>query len=53
VKAKGANLGVPTLPLGAPGRVQVQTAQGDCWQSTYSAGGVKRSTPEAFAAVSD
>jgi hypothetical protein len=36
LKADGSLLAVPTPPLALPLRVQVQAANGTCWEATYS-----------------
>jgi 6-phosphogluconolactonase (cycloisomerase 2 family) len=36
VKAVGANVAMPPLPLGLPVRVQVQSSTGECWEAVYT-----------------
>jgi hypothetical protein len=50
VKGRGSNLAMPTLPLDAPLRVQLQMENGQCWEATYSATGVRRNSPRSFMA---
>ena len=49
LKAKGASLDVPGLPVGLPLRAQLQGA-GRCWETTFGADGVSRNTAEVFEA---
>ena len=48
VKGKGPLLGLPTLPLPLPARVQLQAENGQCWEATYSTAGVKKNDAEQF-----
>jgi len=36
LKAKGSALETPSLPLGLPARVQLQSEHGTCWEATYT-----------------
>ena len=36
VRGTGANLVLPTLPLGVPLRVQLESSTGECWEGIYS-----------------
>jgi hypothetical protein len=40
--------GVPPLPLPLPATMQLQGANGECWQATYEAEGVGRNDPGFF-----
>jgi hypothetical protein len=56
--ARGASLsqrpfGVPTPPLSSPLTVQLQSHNGQCWESNFSRTGVKKNTNETFTAVAD
>ena len=58
VSARGAALsqrpfGVPTPPLSLPFTVQLQSTNGQCWESTYSRTGLKKNTNETFTGVAD
>ncbi len=54
VDGKGANLLLPNLAtLNLPLRVQLQSENGQCWEATYSSGGVSQSDGEHFKARSD
>jgi hypothetical protein len=35
--ASGARLGLPALPLATPVTVQLQAANGQCWETVYDA----------------
>ena len=52
-RAGGAALGLPALPASVPLRVQLRNDAGTCWESTYSADGVRRSDERRFRARSD
>ena len=45
--------GVPTPPLSLPLTVQLQSTNGQCWESSYSRTGVKKNTNETFTGVAD
>jgi hypothetical protein len=51
VKARGERLAMPTLPLATPLRVQLQAANGECWEARYLSAGVRKNTREMFRAV--
>mgnify|MGYP001264823600 CR=1 FL=1 len=51
VRARGEHLAMPALPLATPLRVQLQAANGECWEARYLAAGVRGNTPKAFRAV--
>jgi hypothetical protein len=51
VKARGEHLAMPTLPLATPLRVQLQAANGECWEARYLVASVRGSTPKMFRAV--
>jgi uncharacterized delta-60 repeat protein len=53
VKAKGERLPVPALPLPLPLRVQLQAANGECWEATYSASGVLKNDSARFKGRAD
>jgi hypothetical protein len=48
VKGKGTALVLPALPLALPVRVQLQAANGDCWEAVHGVGGVIDNNAEAF-----
>ena len=35
LRASGPNMNFPALPLGVPVRVQLQAANGECWETLY------------------
>jgi hypothetical protein len=45
--------GVPTPPLPLPLTVQLQSTNGQCWESSYSRTGLKKNTNETFTGVAD
>jgi len=51
-KAKGVDIPMPVLPLGSVLRVQLR-GNGECWQATYSPGGIKQNDVAGFQARSD
>ncbi|TMA72273.1 MAG: DUF4215 domain-containing protein [Deltaproteobacteria bacterium] len=51
LKARGANLAPPALPLGLPTRVQLQSSNGGCWEALFSAAGMKKNATDAFKGV--
>jgi hypothetical protein len=51
VLLKGISLAMPTLPLNVPVRVQLQSVNGNCWESTFST--VRKNLPNKFDARSD
>ncbi len=52
VKARGASLPTPTLPLALPLRMQLQTTTGQCWEDSF-AGPAKKNAPGRFKAKSE
>jgi hypothetical protein len=48
VSGKGANLDLPTLPLALPARVQLQAANGQCWEARYFELGTTRNDGVQF-----
>jgi cysteine-rich repeat protein len=52
LKAKGANIPMPPLPLGNVLRLQLH-GNGECWEATFSPGGVKDNDVLGFQAHSD
>lgn len=50
VRGQGANLGMPTLPLRLPVTVQLQAANGQCWEAQYDADGVMKNDASQFKA---
>jgi hypothetical protein len=48
VQGRGKDLELPTLPLPLPLHVQLQSATGQCWETTFSADGVRKNTAERF-----
>lgn len=52
LKGKGELLPMPSLPLTLPATIQLQSDTGTCWESTFEAEGVKKSTPEVFVGAS-
>jgi cysteine-rich repeat protein len=52
VKAKGVDIPMPVLPLGSVLRVQLR-GNGECWEATYSPGGIKQNDVAGFQARSD
>jgi hypothetical protein len=48
VKGKGALLGVPQLPLAPPIRVQLQAANGECWETVHASAGVTKNDGAQF-----
>ncbi|MGH7964806.1 MAG: DUF4215 domain-containing protein [Candidatus Binatia bacterium] len=50
VTGQGKNLDVPVLPLTLPVTVQLQAANGQCWEAQYTAGGVTKNQPTEFTA---
>lgn len=53
LKGKGAKVGVPALPFPLPLRAQLQSANGTCWEATYSTPDVQRNDATSFKASSD
>ena len=58
LKAKGVGLtnhpfGMPSPPLPLPFTVQLQSDNGQCWEATYSAAGVKKNVGETFNGKAD
>jgi hypothetical protein len=58
VKGKGVNLsnhafGLPAPPLMTPLTVQLQSANGKCWEANYSAAGLSKNTPLEFNGKAD
>jgi uncharacterized delta-60 repeat protein len=53
VKAKGERLPVPALPLPLPLRVQLQAANGECWEAIHSANGVLKNDSARFKGRAD
>jgi len=51
LKAGGANLSLPTLPLATPLRVQLRNTSGVCWEATFSA--PRKNDAKHFTAKSD
>jgi cysteine-rich repeat protein len=51
-KAQGVNVSMPALPLGSVLRLQLQ-GNGECWQATFSPGGITQNDPTGFKARSD
>ena len=43
VKASRQNVGLPTLPVALPLRVQLQASSGECWEATYTQAGFNNS----------
>jgi hypothetical protein len=41
VKAKGPHLALPAFPLALPLRVQLQSTNGGCWETTFSFPGTR------------
>ena len=52
VKARGASLSTPTLPLNLPLRMQLQTTTGQCWEGSFVAP-AKKNSAERFKAKSE
>ncbi|HWP65316.1 MAG TPA: hypothetical protein VNO26_05330 [Candidatus Limnocylindria bacterium] len=52
LKAKGSNIPMPSLPLGSVLRLQVQ-GNGECWEATFSPGGVTQNNTLGYQAKSD
>ena len=50
VRGRGRHLPLPTLPLGGPVRVQVETPGGACWEAEYSTSDVDHNDARAFRA---
>jgi hypothetical protein len=49
VRARGEHLpALPPLPLALPATVRVQSADGPCWEATYTAAGVVINSPTDF-----
>jgi len=53
VRGGGESLDLPALPAPVPVRIQLQSSARSCWESTYSAAGVRRSSDTRFKARSD
>jgi hypothetical protein len=53
VQGRGKDLDLPPLPLPLPLRVQLQSATGQCWETTFSADGVRKSTTTRFQGTAD
>jgi hypothetical protein len=53
VAGHGAGLGLPTLPIAVPLRVQLQAENGGCWEAHYPSAGVRRDDFSGFVATSD
>jgi hypothetical protein len=51
-KGEGGNLEMPTLPLTAPVRAQLQAANGECWEAVYSQF-ITKNEPDIFKAKAD
>ena len=51
VKASRKNVGLPTLPLALPLRVQLQASNGECWEATYTEAAFNN--PVGFGASTD
>jgi cysteine-rich repeat protein len=51
-KAKGDNIPMPILPLGSVLRLQLQ-GNGECWEATFSPGGISQNDFTGFQARSD
>ena len=52
LKAKGANTPMPALPLGSVLRLQLH-GNGECWEATFSPGGISQNDVLGFQAHSD
>jgi len=48
VKAKGASLPTPPLPLTLPATMQLHGTSGTCWSAEFHFAGVQKNTPDAF-----
>jgi hypothetical protein len=53
VKGRGANLGLPSMPLTPPVTIQLQEESGPCWASTFAAGGIRMNDSADFRAGAD
>jgi hypothetical protein len=53
LKGKSTMVGAPELPLPLPLRVQLQSANGTCWEATYATTDVQQNGPTSFKASSD
>jgi cysteine-rich repeat protein len=53
VNGQGDNLPLPALPLPLPLRVQLHAGNGNCWEASYSAAGVKKNDGITFKAKAD
>jgi hypothetical protein len=53
LKAKGARLTLPALPLPLPTRVQLQANNGTCFDTTFSSAGAATNTADRFVGKSD
>ena len=51
VKGLGPSLPLPALPLGTSTTVQLQAANGECWQTTFEGADVRRSDATRFRAA--
>ena len=51
-KGKGGNLPMPTLPLGSVLRLQLH-GNDQCWEATFSPGGISQNNSLGFQAHSD
>jgi hypothetical protein len=53
VKGKAAHLTLPALPLALPTRVQLRASNGTCWETSFSATGVRRNDGTRFKGTAD
>ena len=53
LKGKGANLGMPALPLPVPLQVQLESSSGACWSARYSSSGILANDETRFRARGD
>jgi hypothetical protein len=53
VKGRGVNLPPADMPFGLPTLVQLQAANGHCWEASFSNGGVTRNSETRFGGRSD
>jgi hypothetical protein len=51
VKGRGEHAGLPSFPVGLPLRAQLQAANGECWEATYST--TATNGPVRFSAKAD
>jgi len=47
-KGRGAHLTLPDLPLALPARVQLRARSGPCWETNFSAAGMRRNDGAQF-----